>query len=123
MKRDILDERTCALLYIINILPKLDKKLRYILVENVKGFEKSEAREKLVNCLENAGFTFQEFILCPTQIGIPNSRRRYYLIAKRLPGKFSFPVCSEIVSPVCKKFLFIKILKINFFFLNTVIVS
>ncbi|XP_075231567.1 tRNA (cytosine(38)-C(5))-methyltransferase [Lycorma delicatula] len=97
LKKDLKDERTCALLYLINILPHLDEKLKYILVENVKGFEKSEAKERLTNCLKNSGFIYQEFILCPTQIGIPNSRSRYYLIAKRLPRKFSFSITTHIV--------------------------
>lgn len=92
------------MLYLINILPELDKKLKYILLENVKGFEKSESREKLIDCIKNTGFIYQEFILCPTQIGIPNSRSRYYLLAKRLPRKFSFKVIPDIVSHIIRLF-------------------
>ena len=39
---------------------------------------------------------FQEFLLTPLQFGIPNSRLRYYLIAKRSPLKFSFDRKSEV---------------------------
>lgn len=47
------------------------------------GFEISEARNRLVSTLSSSGFVCREFLLTPTQIGIPNSRLRYYLIAKK----------------------------------------
>ena len=48
-----------------------------------KGFEGSEARNFLVSALSNSDFIWREFLLTPTQMGIPNSRLRYYLIAKK----------------------------------------
>ena len=32
------------------------------------------------NSLENAGFECREFLLCPRQIGIPNSRLRWIFV-------------------------------------------
>lgn len=76
-----------------NQVPTVD----YILMENVKGFEKSNARELYLKTLTEADFWFQEFILTPTQLGIPNTRHRYYCIARRKTLKeFEF-MSSEIV--------------------------
>ncbi|XP_077592030.1 tRNA (cytosine(38)-C(5))-methyltransferase isoform X2 [Stigmatopora nigra] len=55
---------------------------RFILLENVKGFEKSSARQYFVEMLRKCGYTYQEVMLSPTSIGIPNSRLRYFLMAK-----------------------------------------
>lgn len=89
LKRDALDNRTCSLLHILNLISEL-KNLRYILLENVKGFETSQMRDKLVDCIESCGYTYRELILSPCQFGIPNSRRRYYLLAKKNDLKFCF---------------------------------
>ncbi|KAB1253789.1 tRNA -methyltransferase [Camelus dromedarius] len=61
---------------------ELQKLPKYILLENVKGFEVSSARDLLIQTIENCGFQYQEFLLSPTSLGIPNSRLRYFLIAK-----------------------------------------
>jgi tRNA (cytosine38-C5)-methyltransferase len=37
-----------------------------------------------VQALKKRGFVFEEWILSPTQFGVPNNRPRYYLIAKRV---------------------------------------
>lgn len=65
------------------------KNLNYILMENVKGFEKSKMREDFIETLKLAGFHYQEFIISPTLIGIPNTRQRYYCIARK-SNDFSF---------------------------------
>lgn len=52
-------------------------------MENVKGFETSKAREMFFEALQQSGFHHQEFILSPTQLGVPNSRHRYYCLARR----------------------------------------
>lgn len=52
-------------------------------MENVKGFDTSKAREMFIDSLRQSGFHYQEFILSPTQLGIPNSRHRYYCLARR----------------------------------------
>ncbi|KAM6161905.1 tRNA (cytosine(38)-C(5))-methyltransferase isoform 4-T4 [Erethizon dorsatum] len=54
------DRRTNSFLHIIDILP----------------------RDLLIETIENCGFQYQEFLLSPTSLGIPNSRLRYFLIAK-----------------------------------------
>jgi tRNA (cytosine38-C5)-methyltransferase len=76
-------------------------------VENVKGFESSEARNLLVAALHQKQFVTQEFLLNPMQFGIPNSRLRYYLLGKRAPLKFCFKSQSELVSIYLATFPFV----------------
>ncbi|XP_022246966.1 tRNA (cytosine(38)-C(5))-methyltransferase-like isoform X2 [Limulus polyphemus] len=82
LKQDCEDVRTQPLLHILQVISDLEYKPYYIFLENVKGFETSRAKEKLVSTLQSCGYKFKEFLLTPTQFGIPNSRLRYYLLAK-----------------------------------------
>ncbi len=68
------------------------------------GFETSESRDLLTATLTEIGFTFQEFLINPNQIGIPNSRLRYYLIGKRKPETFEFETRDEIYTSFSFKF-------------------
>lgn len=90
LKCDIADNRSSSFLHLLDILNELD--IENILIENVKGFENSKMRNILVERLEKGGFSYQEFILSPSQFGIPNSRHRYYCLAKRKPKSFKFHV-------------------------------
>lgn len=60
----------------------MEQKPKYIFIENVKGFEESKTRGQLLEVLDICGMEYREFLLSPTQFGIPNSRLRYYLCAK-----------------------------------------
>ncbi len=79
----------------MELIPKLKTKPKYILMENVKGFDSDIAREKFTAMLKNTKYHYQEFLLSPIQFGIPNSRLRYFLIA-RLEEPFSFETSSQI---------------------------
>lgn len=50
-------------------------------MENVVGFEFSDTHTILLELLGKLGYTVNEWVLCPTQFGIPNRRPRYYLFA------------------------------------------
>ncbi|XP_014215932.1 tRNA (cytosine(38)-C(5))-methyltransferase, partial [Copidosoma floridanum] len=89
LKKDSSDNRCVSFLHLLTVIPSL-KNLKYILLENVKGFETSQSRYELLSCLEKARFNYQEFILSPCQFGIPNSRHRYYLMAKKKDLGFIF---------------------------------
>lgn len=52
-------------------------------MENVEGFQGSEAHDRLLKTLESSGYLVHEEILCPTQFGVPNRRPRYYMGATR----------------------------------------
>ncbi|XP_060048217.1 tRNA (cytosine(38)-C(5))-methyltransferase isoform X3 [Erinaceus europaeus] len=76
---------------------KLQKLPTYILLENVKGFEVSSTRDLLIQTIENCGFQYQEFLLSPTSLGIPNSRLRYFLIAKLQSEPLSFQAPGQVL--------------------------
>ncbi|XP_043081698.1 tRNA (cytosine(38)-C(5))-methyltransferase isoform X1 [Puntigrus tetrazona] len=97
LQGDVADPRTKSFLYILELLPRLSKRPSFILLENVKGFEISAARDSLLKTLRECDYSFQEFLISPTSLGIPNSRLRYFLIAKRRPGSFSFLTSAEII--------------------------
>ncbi|PFH50717.1 hypothetical protein AMATHDRAFT_192665 [Amanita thiersii Skay4041] len=63
---------------------------QYILVENVAGFETSTTRTLLLSTLRSLNYAMQELLLTPLQFGVPNSRLRYYLLAKGQPLKFAY---------------------------------
>ncbi|XP_043916545.1 tRNA (cytosine(38)-C(5))-methyltransferase isoform X2 [Protopterus annectens] len=97
LQGDVMDPRTKSFLHILDILPSLKKLPKCILLENVKGFETSSARDKLIVALKNCGYVYQEFLLSPTCIGIPNSRLRYFLIAKHKLEPLCFQVTTQIL--------------------------
>ncbi|XP_077101254.1 tRNA (cytosine(38)-C(5))-methyltransferase [Siphateles boraxobius] len=97
LQGDVADPRTKSFLYILDLLPRLSERPRFILLENVKGFETSAARDALLKTLRECDYIFQEYLISPTSLGIPNSRLRYFLIAKRPPGSFAFPTSAEIL--------------------------
>ncbi len=54
----------------------------FVALENVVGFERSAGRERLLEVLAAAGYAaVQERLLCPSELGWPNRRPRYYLVA------------------------------------------
>ena len=75
----------------------------YVLVENVPGIvtNKETVLPKFLKKLEKLGYTHKEEIVDMSQYGIPQSRRRFSLIATRLVGvKVSLPQKSEKVLTV-----------------------
>lgn len=94
LQKDVADKRSDALNHICEILPNLHG-IDYIIMENVKAFQTSTARQVYIDSLSLAGFYYQEFILSPSQFGVPNTRYRYYCIARRCK-EFSFK-SSEIL--------------------------
>ncbi|KAF9898568.1 tRNA (cytosine-5-)-methyltransferase, partial [Lobosporangium transversale] len=93
------DNRAKSFLYLMDILPKLQHPPNYILLENVKGFEESDSRDLLVEALTTNGYEFQELLITPLQIGIPNSRMRYYCLARKKDtvGGFVHPVSGTLI--------------------------
>jgi tRNA (cytosine38-C5)-methyltransferase len=83
-QEDLNDRRTDGFVYLMKtILSQIKIKPKYILLENVSGFEYSQAYQLLLEILQSNNYSYQQYLLSPIQFGIPNSRLRYYLIAKR----------------------------------------
>lgn len=104
------DPRARSFLHLIEkVIPdlvRLNCAPKWLLVENVAGFEvrimlyiitgvtqglfkSSETRQLLVRTLDLNGYSVIELVLTPLQFGIPNSRLRYYLLAKARPSTFA----------------------------------
>ncbi|XP_076045302.1 tRNA (cytosine(38)-C(5))-methyltransferase isoform X2 [Oratosquilla oratoria] len=103
LKQDVNDTRTSSFLHVLELLKESPVLPHMILLENVAGFEVSQARGQLVEVLKDRGFAYQEFLLSPAQFGVPNSRLRYYLLAKRKSTPFPFTSSQQIHTevPVC----------------------
>ncbi|XP_065726973.1 tRNA (cytosine(38)-C(5))-methyltransferase isoform X3 [Phocoena phocoena] len=54
-------------------------------------------RDLLIQTIGNCGFQYQEFLLSPTSLGIPNSRLRYFLIAKLQSVPFPFQAPGQVL--------------------------
>lgn len=96
LKLDVNDPRCASFLHLVDIFPHLES-VEYVLMENVVGFETSAMRDAFTQALQISSFHFREFILSPESLNIPNSRNRYYLIARKR-RQFQFGSDGEIVS-------------------------
>lgn len=94
-QRDDLDPRSGPLLRLIELLPEC--RPRYLLLENVPPFGDSRTLALLRETLTQAELHATEVTLCPTALGIPNRRLRYYLLAS------AEPVGPEPARPVCDR--------------------
>jgi len=67
-------------------------------VENVKGFETSSAYQMLAETLSGLGFDSRTFLISPTQLGVPNSRLRCYILARKrlFPEKLSREIITDL---------------------------
>ena len=79
LQRDVEDRRAHSLLHLIELLGEI--RPRFLALENVAGFGESRARQRLLGTLATSGYEVAERILCPTGLGVPNRRPRYYLVA------------------------------------------
>lgn len=81
--RDIDDPRCGGLLRIIDALDHC--RPNAIGVENVVGFEGSLAHQTLVRQLQGCGYSIRSLEICPSQLGWPNRRPRFYLLGSQQP--------------------------------------
>jgi len=99
---DVDDPRARSLLHLLDLLRKLPDELRpsALALENVTGFARSRARRLLLACLRDLGYRYDECLLCPTELGIPMRRPRYYLVAGRDRDPGPLPVCRQAMRPL-----------------------
>lgn len=82
LRRDLHDPRAATFRALVERIEGV--KPRYLALENVAPFESSDARDLLLGALERAGYeSVVEQVLCPSELGVPNRRPRYYLLASR----------------------------------------
>lgn len=82
-RKGIDDVRCNALKHIVHAMKSVQP--THVMVENVVGFEESEAISLLHDAWMLGGYNVQILTLCPTQFGIPNRRPRVYCIASKRP--------------------------------------
>lgn len=80
-QRDLADSRSASLLAVLERIGQL--RPRYVALENVPGFHGSQAYRRLRQILARGGYVVRERMLCPTELGVPNRRQRFYLVAAR----------------------------------------
>jgi len=81
------DARAEGFLSLMDELQKMRPNLQPqgLLLENVVGFEASQTSVLLEEVLQACGYHIQDFVLTPTQYGVPYSRPRYFLLASKKP--------------------------------------
>jgi site-specific DNA-cytosine methylase len=101
-QKDLDDPRAAAFLQILKIFAALPEEdlPTYLGLENVPGFAASEARARLIGLLAQKGYQTREILLCPTQLGTPMRRPRYYLAASRQGLNSDLPCAPRPMAPL-----------------------
>jgi len=66
-----------------------------VALENVPGFERTRAHRLVRTVLDDEGYGVHEQLLCPSELGVPMRRPRFYLVAQR--GAVPAPPATEAV--------------------------
>ena len=91
-----LDDRAKPLHHLIDVLGKIEKTPKLIIIENVKNFEISDSFDQVRETLVGRGFSLYGYLLNPLYMGFPNSRLRFYLVAVADGGHVPFKiVCND----------------------------
>ena len=92
------DPRTKSFYFLLNTLVSLPMNARpqMLFIENVRNFEISIPHDDLFSLLLTLGYSVKEFLLNPNHCGIPNSRLRYYLIAKKKKTPTGFGISTPL---------------------------
>lgn len=80
-RRDLDDPRSRSLVHLVELLGRL--RPRSLAMENVPGFPGSRAHALLRHALRDGGYHVTELELCPSELGVPMRRPRWYLLADR----------------------------------------
>jgi site-specific DNA-cytosine methylase len=101
-RRDLADPRAKSFVRVMEALAGLaDGDLpNFLALENVNGFEHSQAQEELLTLLTSRGYLLHERRLCPTELGVPSRRPRYYLAASRIPFALPLSPASRELRPL-----------------------
>ena len=94
-RRDLDDPRAASLVHLLDLVA--DVRPRALAMENVPGFARSRAHRRVREVLEGAGYHVHERTLCPSTLGVPMRRPRWYLVADQRP--LSVPVEPPMAPP------------------------
>ncbi|WIA16207.1 hypothetical protein OEZ85_012920 [Tetradesmus obliquus] len=89
------DNRSRSFLNLLDRIPAMRSPPRFLLLENVVGFEASDMQQLLMQCLAGAGYHAAEFMMTPLQYGIPYSRPRYFCLASKQPLPVALPASAQ----------------------------
>jgi len=82
--RDLDDPRAASLVHLLDLLEQRRVEApRMFAMENVPGFSGSRAHGRVRAVLRGLGYQIRELEMCPTALGVPMVRRRFYLLADR----------------------------------------
>jgi tRNA (cytosine38-C5)-methyltransferase len=95
--KDDEDNRAAGLLHLINVLSEMKNPPRYLFLENVLNFEVSRSRNRLVDILLQKSYSIEEYLVSPLDLGIPNYRLRYYMIAQLAPFSQIKPLFTSLL--------------------------
>ncbi len=100
--RDLDDNRAASLLQLLSLLARIPQKQlpRCLALENVAGFVESQAHGRLVELLAQRGYVLRQRLLCPTELGVPSRRPRYYLTASLSPLAPEQPLFPHSMRPL-----------------------
>ncbi|EPZ34169.1 S-adenosyl-L-methionine-dependent methyltransferase [Rozella allomycis CSF55] len=82
---DLDDKRSDCFMHLLTLLRGVSKRPTYIIVENVAPFyvRNGQGRMELLKVLKDLNYNISEYIINPKDsLNIPNSRNRYYLLAR-----------------------------------------
>lgn len=80
-QKDLADPRTAGLRNMLTLIAEV--RPDYLGLENVPEFQMSMSHQLLLDTLKSSGYTVAERLLCPTELGASNQRKRYYLLASQ----------------------------------------
>ncbi|MCB9677653.1 MAG: DNA cytosine methyltransferase [Alphaproteobacteria bacterium] len=87
-RRDLDDRRCESLVHLLDVVRVV--RPRALILENVPGFEGSQAHAAVREALD--GYALHERDWCPSALGVPMERRRFYLVATAEPVEPTIPV-------------------------------
>ena len=88
-KRDLADPRAASFVALADIIRTV--RPPRLILENVPGFEHSQTHRLLQQTLSTVGYGVNRWLVCPTELGVPNLRRRFYLVASRDHSELGAP--------------------------------
>lgn len=77
------DPRASSFAHILSLLPHVSMLPSHMLLENVPSWAESSAAADWRGVLTGLGYEVHSVKLCPTQLGVPNRRRRFFSLARR----------------------------------------